>query len=249
MSSNNPGNKGNNQGSFPGQPVHPVQVFPGQVLPQQQSSQMHPSQVPHAMQASQAHPMQVHTVQSHPERVHPAPPPPHTATQQQHQTESHPATQQQQTTHSAPTPAHGPPSDNDPLVKYQQLLPILKESVVNLIKCTVSILQNISNGSCKQNEMQQLNKCMEDFYNISDQVHHWLVLADTTVGHYLMGSCFSTEVTSSFNTQPTQFTQGDSPKDILLYSQFLLNAKRHVASSSKLRTMLTEFADDLGSGS
>ena len=61
-------------------------------------------------------------------------------------------------------------SDNDPLVKYQTLLPILKESVVNLIKNTVAILQNISNGQCKQSEMQSLNKCLEDFYNISDQV-------------------------------------------------------------------------------
>ena len=61
-------------------------------------------------------------------------------------------------------------SDNDPLVKYQTLLPILKESVVNLIKNTVAILQNISSGQCKQSEMQSLNKCLEDFYNISDQV-------------------------------------------------------------------------------
>jgi len=118
---------------------------------------------------------------------------------------------------------------------------------VNLIKNTVSILQNISNGTCKQNEMQQLNKCMEDFYNISDQVHHWLVLADTTVGHYLMGTCFSTEVTSFFNTQQIQ-AEGEAKKDILFYSQFLLNAKRHVAASSKLRDMLTDFADDLGNG-
>jgi len=140
-------------------------------------------------------------------------------------------------------------SDSDPLVKYQQLLPILKESVVNLIKCTVSILQNISNGQCKQSEMQSLNKCMEDFYNISDQVHHWLVLADTTVGQYLMGMCFSTEVTSSFNTQQTQPAEGEPPKDVLFYSQFLLNAKRHVASASKLRNMLTEFADELGTDS
>jgi len=140
-------------------------------------------------------------------------------------------------------------SDNDPLVKYQQLLPILKESVVNLIRCTVSILQNISNGQCKQSEMQSLNKCMEDFYNISDQVHHWLVLADTTVGQYLMGMCFSTEVTSSFNTQQTQPAEGEAPKDVLFYSQFLLNAKKHVASASKLRNMLTEFADELGTES
>jgi len=139
-------------------------------------------------------------------------------------------------------------SDNDPLVKYQTLLPILKESVVNLIKNTVAILQNISNGQCKQSEMQSLNKCLEDFYNISDQVHHWLVLADTTVGQYLMGMCFSAEVTSSFHQQTQTNTDTDkTPKDVLFYSQFLANAKRHVASASKLRNMLTEFADDLGS--
>jgi len=140
-------------------------------------------------------------------------------------------------------------SDNDPLVKYQTLLPILKESVVNLIKNTVAILQNISSGQCKQSEMQSLNKCLEDFYNISDQVHHWLVLADTTVGQYLMGMSFSAEVTSSFHQQAQQVNPTDTvaPKDVLFYSQFLANAKRHVASASKLRSMLTEFADDIGS--
>ena len=27
----------------------------------------------------------------------------------------------------------------------------------------------------RQNDVQMLNKCLEDFYNISDQIHHWLV--------------------------------------------------------------------------
>lgn len=86
---------------------------------------------------------------------------------------------------------------------------------------------------------------MEDFYNISDQVHHWLVLADSTVAQYLMGSNFSTEVTSSFNTSHNQNVGSEKPKDILFYSQFLKNAKKQVKASMELRNMLSEFADEL----
>lgn len=263
MSSNNPGNIGNPPVGFPSQGVHPVQVFPTQAV---LSGQVHPGQPPGAqLHTAQSHPIQAHSLQPHPVQAHPVQPhPAQPLPAPSHQNENHPA--QGHSSQSYPAASHPPQatqssqpqtqpipqqqmSDNDPLVKYQQLLPILKESVVNLIKCTVSILQNISSGSCKQSEMQQLNKCMEDFYNISDQVHHWLVLADTTVGHYLTGLCFSTEVTSSFTTQPTPPADGESPKDVLFYSQFLLNARRHVAASSKLRNMLTEFADELGNGS
>jgi len=69
-----------------------------------------------------------------------------------------PQQQQQQPQQQQPQPQPQPPqgsipqpqlSENDPLVKYQALLPILRESEVNLIKNTVAILQNISSGSNK----------------------------------------------------------------------------------------------------
>ena len=37
----------------------------------------------------------------------------------------------------------------------------------------------------------------------------------------------------------------DQPKDVLFYSQYLSNAKRHVAATKELRSMLSNFADDL----
>ncbi|XP_004207710.3 mediator of RNA polymerase II transcription subunit 29 isoform X1 [Hydra vulgaris] len=137
-------------------------------------------------------------------------------------------------------------TDTDPLVKYQGLLPLLRESVMNLIRHTVYVLQNTAIGQCRQTDVQMLNKCMEDFYNISDQVHQWLVLADSTVIQYQTGTRFSPDVFPLFNTDRQQPQQAVSSQNgVLFYSQYLANAKKQVVATDQLRNMLSEFADSL----
>ena len=77
-------------------------------------------------------------------------------------------------------------------------------------------------------------------------------MADSTVDYYLMGSKFSDEVTSSFNTTPISTPSGENinknsgPSNTLFYSEYLTNAKRQVAATQELKNLLSEFADSLG---
>lgn len=66
-----------------------------------------------------------------------------------------------------------------------------------------------------------------------------------------MGSKFSDEVTSSFNTplatpSGENVTKNSGSSNTLFYSEYLTNAKRQVAATQELRNLLSEFADSLG---
>ena len=58
-------------------------------------------------------------------------------------------------------------------------------------------------------------------------------------------TCLSTAL--SMPQQPPQQPPqtGESSNDVLFYSQYLTNAKRHVAATNELRRMLRDFADGL----
>ena len=66
-----------------------------------------------------------------------------------------------------------------------------------------------------------------------------------------MGSKFSTVTSLSTSLsmpqqqQQQQQSSNDATNDVLFYSQYLSNAKRHVAATNDLRSMLTNFADGL----
>lgn len=140
-------------------------------------------------------------------------------------------------------------TETDPLAKYQTLLPILKESVTNLIRDAVIILQNTVGGQCKQGEIQSLNKDIEDFYNISDQIQQWLILADSIVRQNLLGKEFSINVTPTVTNSNSADANQGPPKEVLFYTQFLKNAKKHVAAAKKLDDLLADFADGIGTDS
>ncbi|XP_065056935.1 uncharacterized protein LOC135685079 [Rhopilema esculentum] len=133
--------------------------------------------------------------------------------------------------------------DQDPMVKVAALIPILKESVRNVVRHAVYILHNTSPDATRKNELpsqiQGFFKIVEDFHNICDQVQIWLKLALASADLTKLATQFSPEVVGGISAPQ------DPNQKIISYSDFLLTAKKQIASAKRLELLLTKHTDQM----
>merc|ERR1712048_826694 len=94
------------------------------------------------------------------------------------------------------------------------------------------VLQNTVNGECSQDHIKVLNKSMEDFYSISDQILMWLTLSESTVNQNLLGGQFSADI--EYVVNPTASTQHESDASKTSYTRFITNAKRYIEATKSI---------------
>ncbi|CAL1527540.1 unnamed protein product [Lymnaea stagnalis] len=133
----------------------------------------------------------------------------------------------------APQPQQGP--ETDPIAKFKNLLPRLKESLVNLFKTGGHLFyQNASQdetGAQMDNVTGRFEKCLEEFYALCDQVEIYLKLAQEVIQQ---------DKDSNRNTPNLILPQkiDASQPEGQLYSQYLSTVRAQISCAKDIRDLL-----------
>ena len=132
----------------------------------------------------------------------------------------------------------------EPIAKVKNILPLLKEALINLMQVSS---QNVAK-SISVDDMQKgvdastvpsFNKCLEQFYTLCDQLELQLNLAYQQLSHGLLSAQYTPLVAS------TNFRL--DPKGTQLYSSYVLNVEQQIRFAKELHEILSTCAKRLDS--
>ncbi|XP_070576850.1 mediator of RNA polymerase II transcription subunit 29-like [Ptychodera flava] len=133
---------------------------------------------------------------------------------------------------------------DDPTSKVKMLVPHLRESLVNLMKITSHNFVNyagIDNASKSENPSQRLDKSLEEFYSICDQIELNLRLAR----EYMVQSGESAHHTPVAIWAPkTEAGQMDTLQN---YGMYINTVKTQITYAKDIHDLLQEWCKRLGS--
>jgi len=139
--------------------------------------------------------------------------------------------------------AHALGMDQDMMAKVNSLLPILKESVTNVVQHAVYILHNTSTEDTRKSDLpaqiQSFIKIVEDFHNICDQIQIWLKLAVSSGNQTVMAEKFCPEMVGGISSPQ------DPNQTITSYSDYMMKTKKQIAYAQKLKELLTRHTEEL----